>query len=225
MKWWLAGATLLISNATIAIAGTELRAASDPSHIADVRCETPSEALLRLGDNYFDPAPLNAPSSTDIQTLQNLYHRMQGPWVGRITDTYCLGNGESTRMESRTFLLKRVEAMLNDKDLFIIRGEKHLIEKRPGSNRFRTVSITPGSRMDYFSGYDLSSLDIENDNTVSMTARFRQNNRRSLLSTGLTTLRERQDRITLHQDTLEIQTRYFSNGYFTGFDTVQLKRP
>lgn len=225
MKWLIAGVTVLTTISSVLSANT------DPNVVAiavttpeQLQCEAPSTELLRLGDAYYNLEPERPLASGDIQLLNQFYQRLQGRWVGSLDDNYCSGVGESARMETKAYLLKRVEAELHHKGSLIFKSERHLVEERKGSSRTRSVSIKPSSRMDFWPGNEVSSLQIENENTVTMTSKFRQNNSVNTFGQRLSTFRERQDRLLLSENSLRIETRHFSNGYFTGYEITDLIR-
>ena len=190
-------------------------------------CDAPSPTLLRLGEErYYNLAPVKAAlTAGEIDQLQKLYDHLQGRWRGEWNDNYCVAGGDNAGLRINSRQLRRVTANL----------------RQHGQLSFRA----DGLMLDLAAASELTSLEFQGKETVVMTWRSPRGTHSHPYSVSDNTsdqddseqptdkpgeklrqpaLRERHDTLSLQDNKLRLETRWFINGFYSGRELTTLHR-
>lgn len=192
-------------------------------------CNTPSERLELLGNDYYHIETPVKHQRVEIEALDKFYDALEGTgWTGTMVDAVCLGNRDTQRVEKHHYAIEWLDNEITFKGTLRMRMERVRLDIRHGKSR--AVSLTQ-TKDDFLKASDLLSIEQLDENTIRLNRRYRQAQNDPLFSTTGTSLalvntflRERSDTLMLNGKDLEIQTDWYTNGRYAGTQKTVLER-
>ena len=206
-------ATVFLAAATVANAETPID-------------NTVCAANANLPESHTQPLP----TTRDMRALHTLYASLSGRWHGEVREVVCIGRGHTLRDQWRYFQVSDANAVVSDDGRLRLVATKERLDVRHGHPTGKVVSVTPHAKTDYYPAWQLSKVDVVNNQQITTQVQYRQSNRLvsatsvTGASSNLTNVRTREDTLTLTGDHLSITTHWYTNGTYSGTEFTELTR-